>query len=222
MAITEAALDRKTAAQERMLGMFASQARSLIASKFDDARAHASLAITPTMKARPGGRTTLAALRSHPSFQAAKARLLELRADLTDLIRQARAELLALSVTEWARLIPETVTGAGPHQPSQDLTAKVRAMVLYGHTIEFFLSGPFERSAGRLLAASERAANELVKFRESRDSLTVWKRQETEAISTASIQLLATSLTAIDVVAGRSLIPDDQLEPFEGAVYGWS
>jgi hypothetical protein len=216
------ALDSKTAVQERLLGRHAQQARSLIVSKLSDARAHAALTVTPTMKGRADGRQTLSAIRRHPSYQAAVARIGELKEETVKLIEQARVEMLETSVSQWARMLPESLIGPGPHSPTAELTSKVRTLVLYGHTVQFFLSDPFGRSVHRLLPAAERAGSEVATVKDSRDALSTWARQETDALSTAVTQLLATSLTAIDVIAGRSLIPADQLEPIADGVYGWS
>jgi hypothetical protein len=120
----------------------------------------------------------------------------------------------------WGRVLPADLTGGGPHEATDQLRRQAVAMVLYGHTIEYYLAAPIERAKRRLLPAAEQAARQDVPKTGIERSLKLWKRAETANLQQSTLILLRTSLTAVDRMAGRWLIPDDQLDQDQDSPYG--
>lgn len=167
------------------------KAFDLIASKISDARSHAMLAITQTAKEAKDGRPTLRAIRRNRSFQAAQARLDELRdvltggsiASVSGLVRDAREAFYRDSFELWKESIPEESWVSPDPSPTARGVAAVRGMVVRDAELHTQVSLAVERAKNELVRATNGAALRFLDAKQRRDSLETWERQSGQSLA---------------------------------------
>lgn len=191
---------------------FLRKADRLIAAKLDDAHAHATTALTAALKVTPDGRPTRARAARSPSYGAALSRLEELRDDLVDLVRVARASFYRASFDTLRPLIPAAYHVTPDPEPTQRNVARVVAALIHGTDLRQDLRQPLDRAARLLLPALTLAARADESGGAAIDRLKAWRVKA--ASTTTSTVRIALSDSQIHAwrEAGRDLIHPDYLE----------
>lgn len=163
------------------------------------------------MRSRTQGRRTLSALRSHPSFLAGEKRIGELGIELNDLTLAARSIFAAEAVEAWAKILPDHIIESDSESSIREFQSRARGLAVLGMTVKSYYSDPIRRAKVALLTATESASHPEKTKRQSLDSLDQWySTWEINLSSAASLQLRS-SLTLIDKLAARWLLPNDLL-----------
>ena len=210
----------KSAALEVLRASWEGKLLSVVGSKVADAHAHASKALTDTLKATPDGRPSLIQLNRSPSFKAALARLDELWTALagpsvTSLggaVRDARESLFRAACDLWFPLIPEEYRARHAAEPSLASCRAVRAAALHGYDPRQVLEGPIRAAQRGLKAALEQAGRRSAPGHVEDDLLRAWRGRAAAAIGQTVKTLLNDSVEHADTEAGRDLIHDDFLD----------
>jgi hypothetical protein len=202
-------LDDLEKMEERLLARllpWAFKARKLIDSHVEDAKAHASNALTATVRDTPDGRATVRKLGKSRSATAAAGHLDTLEDDLAELVRDARAAFYADSIRLWLPFVEEGYRIPKASEPNKQVERIMRDAVISGYTLEMRLS-PAIATAKRTLAAQlnmggASASND----RLTATRLTTWATQTSASIGKTIESILSDSDTAIHEATGWLLI----------------
>jgi len=197
------------------LAPWVDRASKLVASKVDDAAAHASKAITDTLRATPDGRATDRRASRSPSFQAAMNRLHELLESLAGpsprslagMIRDAREEFYRESFPLWREQIESKYWSNPQGEPTQAGIARLRGMPTHDRVDVYLdLSKAIESAALDLRRAVNAGASTDSARGLAADRIGTWKRMKTGQLTRlASLELgdsymLSWSQSGIDLV----------------------
>jgi hypothetical protein len=185
---------------------WAMKARKLIDSHVEDAKAHASNALTATVKDAPDGRPTVRKLDKSRSTLAATGHLDTLENDLGELVRDSRAAFYVGSIGLWLPFIPEENRIANADKPSGPIERIMRDAVISGYTLEMRL-GPAIATAKRTLSAQLNMGGASGSSdRQSGTRLTTWATQTSASLGKTAESILSDSDTAIHEATGWLLI----------------
>ena len=196
------------------------KALALIKAKVQDARAHASKAVTESLKQTPDGRPTARKARRSPSSQAAAKRLDELLDALAGpsvsglnqgLIRDAREALYREAFDRWKVDIPEGLRRS-LESPTLAAIAAARGLILHGYDLRSELSTTFDAQKTRLAAATVLAGSRGATSTTKVDLLGHWELAATNEISRVVALALGDSAVALDRIAGRDLVRPELLD----------
>ena len=188
----------------KLLEPWVRRARALTLRKVEDAAAHASRAITETLRRTPDGRQTLRAARSSRSFQAAVNRLDELKRaligpasnSLEGLLRDAREAFLKDAYRLWSGHLDPDYFDA-PGEPSPGEVAMARGAVIHGRSLHDELGGRFDSARRALLGVVTLAANPRVTPMGARAQIAGWESAAISSLSAALGSALSDSQIAI-------------------------
>lgn len=204
-------LRAKQAKQDARLSTWRDKLGATVAGGLDDARGRARQAITTAMRERTQGRRTLAALSNHPEIKAAVARIDELAAQIVDGVADARADFARQALSLWAA--GPWLASVGPSGKSRaKLVALARGVAVLGETLGAYVAADADKAKRSLLIAAEAAANPGDSRRDGLDALDDWQAATARAWTSRTAGQLRGSLTLIDKLAARSLIPNALLE----------
>ncbi len=226
--MTQVDLDKKSREQLRLFGAHLADIGRVIAAKVADARAHASSAITQTLKDEPDGRPTHARVRRSRSYLAAISRLAELHEDLAGpsvrslqgRLRDAREESYVQAFGQYKGLLDPSLWVSPDPGPTRANVAAVRALPLHGKDLRDEVGHPIKRAAANLHAAVALAALRSSPEATSTDVLDTWQARTERAILASARLALSDGQVAADVRAGRDLVHPDHLDhsPIEGPI----
>ena len=211
MAVTEAAISAKDKALAAVATAAERATTTMIREKMDAALAHATKALTDTLKRTPDGRKTIRKASQSPSYQAALTRLAELHSSLSGisrnsslgLIRDVRRTLYETSYSHWAGMLPAEMIQAKPSQ------ARIKAsggIVLHGMELWDELKAPIDRSGRNLLAALTAAGKRSTPDNLATEILTTWAQQSRAAITKTAIMAIGDSMVALDTAAMEDIV----------------
>lgn len=211
MAVTETAIAAKGKALAAVATAAERATTTLIREKTEAALAHATKALTDTLKRTPDGRKTISKASQNPSYAASLNRLREClselagqgRSSLAGSLRQTRRSLYELSYRHWADILPAEMIVATPSQ------ARIKAaggIVLHGMELYDELRAPIDRASRNLLAALTAAGKRSTPDKLATDLLTTWERQSRAAITSAAIMAIGDSMIALDVAAMEDIV----------------
>lgn len=186
--------------------LWAMKARKLIDRHIDDAKAHASNALTATVRDTPDGRATVRKLDKSRSATAATGHLDTLETDLGEVVREARSAFYAQSIALWLPFIPEENRIANADKPSAGIRRIMVDAVISGYTLEMRLT-PAIATAKRTLSAqlnmggASGSSDRLASTR-----LATWATQTSISLSKTAESILSDSDTAIHEATGWLLI----------------
>lgn len=131
-----------------------------VSGKLADARAHASKAVTESLKATPDGRASAAVIRRNPSYQAAEARLDELWAEIggpsvtsiAGLVQDCTEACYRDAISLWRSEVPDDFRAPGD-PPTAAQLAYVRGLLWYHLPIRSAFAAPVARARHDLAAA---------------------------------------------------------------------
>jgi hypothetical protein len=217
--MTLADLDRKTALMERLRREEWAKILPRIESSLADAHAHATKAITDSLKGTGEGRATARKANRSSSFRAALSRLDELWewlagpsvASLDGRLRDAREAAYRRAFAIHKGLVPEELWVSADPAPTLINIRLVRGALLHGYDLRRELEGPFALAKRRLSAAVATAGHREVTRAVEKDLLKVWYTKTLDAIRSASLRALTDSIEFADNQAGRDLIHPDYL-----------
>jgi hypothetical protein len=209
--ITDAQLTARITRQSADVARVTREAGRLVKDKLADSRAHALAALTETLKDTPEGRPTIARARRSRSYLAALNRLVELQADLVELIGNAREAFYRASFAEWAALMPDGVLRSPDPEPALDRIARCRAVVWHGTTLQGQIKAPTDAARRRLLSALAVAARRDQPERDAASLLTTWGRQAEKAIGMAAALAVNDSWGLADRMSGRDVVKAELL-----------
>jgi hypothetical protein len=182
------------------------KARKLIDRHVDDAKAHASNALTATVKDTSLGRATVRKLDKSRSVGAALEHLDTLKADLDELIRDARSAFYEGSIKLWLPFIPEDNRIENADKPSRAVERIMQDAVISGYTLEMRLD-PAIVTAQRTLKAQLNMGGAFgASDRQSDARLKTWATQASASLSKTAESILSDSDTAIHEATGWLLI----------------
>lgn len=211
MAVTEAAI----AAKDKALAAVATAAErattTMIREKLDAALAHATKALTETLKRTPDGRKTIRKASQSPSYAASLSRLRECLAELagkgrTSLdgsLRQTRRSLYETSYSHWADMLPGEMIQA---KPSQARIKAAGGIVLHGMELWDELKAPIDRASRNLLAALTSASKRSTPDKLATEILATWAQQSRTAITKTAIMAIGDSMIALDTAAMEDIV----------------
>lgn len=185
---------------------WAVKARAKISSHVDDAKAHASNALTATVRDTPDGRATVRKLDKSRSASAAAGHLDTLETDLGELVRDARSAFYEGSIKLWLPFIDEEHRVDHADKPSKAVERIMRDAVISGYTLEMRLT-PAIATAKRTLSAqlnmggASGSSDRLASMR-----LATWATQTSASLSKTAESILSDSDTAIHEATGWLLI----------------
>lgn len=211
MAVTEAAIEAKSKTLAALVAAAERATTNLIREKTEAALAHATKALTDTLKRTPDGRKTIRKASQSPSYVASLSRLTELlnllsgtgRTSLQGLVRQTRRSLYETSYRHWAEMLPPEMILPSPSQ------ARVKAaggIVLHGMELYDELRAPIDRASRNLLAALTAAGKRSTPDKLATELLTTWELQSRAAITRPAIMAIGDSMIALDVAAMEDIV----------------
>jgi hypothetical protein len=218
--VTDNALDARERALEIHLAGWQHRAAALVARKLGDAEAHATKALTDTLKRHPDGRPTLRRAASSVSYQAATGRLTELltglagpsRYSTVGLLRDACEDCYARAFEAWRPFIPESLWARPDGQPTAANLLSARTLVVHGYDLRAELAGPIAAASQRLLAVVAQAAARTTPEHVETDLVETWRRQSEAGLTTLVKRVLSDWQKAADTRAGRDLVHADYLD----------
>lgn len=182
------------------------KARKLIDRHVDDAKAHASNALTATVRDTPDGRATVRKLDKSRSAGAATGHLDTLETDLGELVREARASFYVGSISLWLPFIPADNRIANADKPSKAVERIMRDAIISGYTLDMRL-GPAVATAKRTLSAQlNMGGTSGANDRQSDGRLKTWATQTSASLGKTAESILSDSDTAIHEATGWLLI----------------
>jgi hypothetical protein len=202
-------LDDLEKMEEKLLARllpWAVKARKLIDRHVDDARAHASNALTATVKDTPDGRPTVRKLDKSRSANAALDHISTLKADLDELIRDARSSFYEGSIELWLPFIPEDNRVENADKPSRAVERIMRDAVISDYTLEMRLDPAAATAKRTLLAQLNRGGNSGVSDRTANTGLATWATRASFSLFKTTESILSDSDTAIHEATGWLLI----------------
>ena len=202
------------------LKLWTKRASAQVESKVADARAHASKALTESLKATPDGRQTARRAKRNPSSLAAQRRLAELLDELVGpqafgvsqgLIREARESLYREAFTRWMKEIPQALR-LPTESPTESQIAAARGLVLHGLDLRQELAPRFERLKTFLASAIVLAGARDATAKSKVDLLKAWEQAAVRDLNQSVALALGDSAVALDRIAGRDLIHPELLD----------
>jgi hypothetical protein len=191
------------AAMAARLAPWVARAHEMVRRKVDDAAAHAAKCVTQKARRERDGRPTARLVARSPSYQAAVARLHELRialvgqaGSLRGLLRDAREDFLTHAYELWRDTLDPRYYRV-PDRPSAAAIAVARGAVIHGYALEAELAGPFEAAARGLAAACTLAARRERDQREGADQVAAWHVRTVSSLSRACTAALGDSQWAL-------------------------
>jgi hypothetical protein len=202
-------LDDLEKMEEKLLARllpWALKARKLIDRHVDDAKAHASNALTATVKDTPDGRPTVRKLDKSRSANAALDHISTLKADLDELIRDARSAFYEGSIKLWLPFIPEDNRVENADNPSRAVERIMRDALISDYTLEMRLDPAVATAKRTLLAQLNRGGNSGVSDRTANTGLATWATRASFSLFKTTESILSDSDTAIHEATGWLLI----------------
>jgi hypothetical protein len=185
---------------------WAFKARKLIDRHVDDAKAHASNALTATVKDTPDGRATVRKLDKSRSAGSASGHLDTLETDLAALVRDAREAFYKGSIGLWLPFIPEGNRIEYASEPRKSIVAIMRDAVTSGYTLEMRLAPAIATAKRTLLAQLHMGGASGNSERKSDAGLKTWATQTSASLGKTAESILSDSDTAIHEATGWLLI----------------
>ena len=188
---------------------WAKLASKLVAVAVDRAYAHATVALTETLRKTPDGRATLRKARQSRSYLAALADLDGLTNDLAGpsvasfagLIRDAREDLYLEAFAAWLRLMPELVALPIGSKPEAARLNEMRGLVLHGTDLRKEVGVKVEEAKRGLLATLEMASRRAGVNPSRSDFLGGWMARSVESIGRAASMAIQDSMVVMDGIA---------------------
>jgi hypothetical protein len=199
-------LEVMEAAMLRRLMPWGFKAGKLIRESIADARAHAQLSITASLKEETDGRPTQRRLERNRSYAAAVARIDELGKDLDAIIRDARAAFYLDSIKLWLPHIPDANRIEDAAEPKASIEAICRDAVIGGYSLAMELGPAIATAKRTLTVACSVAGRESQSDRRSDQRIALWSTQTTTSLLRKSESILSDSDTAIHEATGWLLI----------------
>ena len=208
-------LETREQVLEAGLAGWTARALALVRTKLADAEAHATKALTDTLRRTPDGRPTVRRATLSPSFQAAAARLDELLDALAGpskystegLVRDAVEELYRGAFESWKPWIPGSLRAA--EEPTQAQLLAARKLVVHGNELRAELGPPIVAAGRRLLAVLTMASQRTTAERVASDLVGTWRRHAESGLAVVVRRVMSDWQKAADTRAGRDLVHPD-------------
>jgi hypothetical protein len=208
--IDAASLDAREAAQLTHLEEWIHKTSEALPGKLRDAEAHAQKALTDVVVSAPDGRPTLAKVRQSRSYQAALARMDEIRDALLKIVHEARVAFYRDSWAFWNDTLPAEVL-KGAEAPAEARIAKARTAVIHGQTAAGALAAATQTAKRQLLASLAQAGSRVQTGKGAAEILKAWRTRAEKALSQHTTTLLSDSQIDADRRAGRDVVKDELL-----------
>lgn len=215
--MTDADLHAIAGALEAERARWAERLLALVDRALDDAHAHATRAVTETLRRTPDGRATIRRANRNPSYQAALGRLGELwtrlagpsTASLRGQVRDAREAFYRLAFRLHTPHIPESVRVAPDPLPTARNVDLVRGAAVHGYDPRKELEKPIADAARQLSAAVALAGSRDADGPQGADQLRAWHDRSRRAIGQAVLSLLSDSVEFANTEAMADLVHPD-------------
>lgn len=215
--MTDADLAAIAGALEAERALWAARLTAQVDRALDDAHAHASRAVTETLRRTPDGRPTIRRATANPSYRAALSRLGELwtrlsgpsKDSLRGQVRDAREAFYRLAFRLHAPFIPASIRVAPEPLPTGRGVDLVRAAAVHGIDPRKELEGPIADAARKLSAAVAVAGARDADGPTRADQLGAWHDRSRRAIAASVLSLLSDSVEHANAEAMADLVHPD-------------
>ena len=211
--ISQQDVQDKIKAQDKLVAEWAAKARARIDKGIKDAHAHATTALTETLRRTADGRPTLARLRKSPSYQAAVSRLIETGDALVSIVKDARWEFYLRERERWADLLPEEWR-RWPDGHSEGKIGRIQNAAIHGETVRQSVAVPITDASRSLQTALTVAASRsLMSNNAAAMVLKTWRDRAANTLGNRMQIILRSGMTFADKLAGRDAMKPELLEP---------
>lgn len=213
-------LDRRSARLARSLGPWVKRAGERIEAVLETASAHASKAVTDTLKRMPDGRPTYRRVGMSPSYNAALSRLDELlewlagpsSSSLEGFVRDFREAMYRESFASWKPFIPVEYRVTAEPGPTSANVRSARGMVLRTGELRTELAGAFGAVKRSLRAALAVAGRRAATDARAADVLETWAAKSRSSLTRSVTRIMSDSQMEADTRAGRDMVHPDHLD----------
>lgn len=196
------------------------RALDLIDAKVSDAHAHATKAVTDTLKQTPDGRATMRRAARSRSTLAACNRLDELwdamcgptSASNSGLIRDARGAFYVESFERWKPFIPEELWAKNNPEPTAVDMNAARSAPVHGYDVRQEFAVPIDRAKRSLRAAIVRCGHSSTPDHVATDILDGWVERARQSLFRTARSALSDGQKLVETMAGRDLVHPDYLD----------
>ena len=212
--MTIADLDKMERVLESRLVPWVRQASGLISRHLADARAHATKALTDTLKLTTDGRPSARKVLRSPSYQSAGNRLRTLQDaligpasdSLDGLIRDARAAFYRNSIELWTPVIPAEYRVTADPAPTKMGESLMRGAIIHGFDLARELSPSIKQTSDQLFVVLNSAGRRKAGLRVGDDLIKLWHAQSVARLNRKVASILSDSDKAIHEATGWLII----------------
>ena len=212
-------LDEKSATLEAVRVSWEALILPSLRGRVADSSAHASRALTHTLKVSPDGRASIQVLNRSPSLLAANMRLDDLwywlvgasERSLHGKIRDAREAIYAAAAVLYFPLVPEEYRSRSTPVATRAQINLVRAAAIHGFDPRKSLEGEILDAKRTLKAALEQAGRRSTLDAQSEDALETWEQRCKTKLANVVHTLLVDSHEYCDRQALVDLVHPDHI-----------